>query len=64
MITAEENYGGWPIQARFWLEWERSTAVREFGAKEILVQIAPQREPQGSTHFIHPSGTKLGHASS
>jgi hypothetical protein len=38
----------------------------QFGDRRnvLLIRITPQREPQGSTHFIHPCGTKLGDASS
>jgi hypothetical protein len=41
-----------------------SLEIREQTGRSQLVRIAPQTEPQGSTHFIHPCGTKLSHASS
>jgi hypothetical protein len=44
-------------------DWREKPRDRR-NVHQLLVRVTPQREPQGGTHFIHPCGTKLGHASS
>jgi hypothetical protein len=40
-----EKVGGWPIQSRFWLEWDRSTAGKGFPPLVRLGIAAPEPSP-------------------